>query len=990
VQTLDNNKKPDKPKKKKIIRRVIFFVLIIIIALIVAVPVFLPTYISSKTGNQFILDQVNKRIDGKLGFESLSMSWKTGVQIAGLSFRDKAGIVSADIKNIQTHPHYLSLLSQQPNLGATIIDQPAIEIKLAKTDKKSQESAKPAGTSAGTIPQIDLAINNGNFKVTDQSGKTTLLSQINSKVNLKPAGEQSNFDVGLNLSNNDKQSRITAKGDVTADKATGWSLKGTSGNISVDFNDLDIESLGPFLAMAGIDIQAKGNASANITAEIKNGSVEKVNGSIKGRNLNVSGSALKGDNLHTDILDIDVKLARQKETMNIENFVVNTDWLKARVTGTAPATFESLDKFLNSNSLLQADFDCQIGTVLSQMSHTLGIREGMQITSGSLKGSLQTTTREGKRNIEGQASLAGLAGKMDGKNISLSEPVTITAQVAADDKTLKFDKLDVSAAFAKLNCSGTEKELKYTFNTDFAKLQAELGQFVDFGAYKLAGSLSEQGIVSIDKGKIGITGSSQVRDLAVASGKTTALEPKADINFQMEWRQNEGILTIKSLNTDASFGKINITDSIINIQRNADKQSQINISAQTLDLEKVRPFAVLFAALPDEMKLAGIVQSDTTVNMKNNNYEIKTGNTKINNLKISYPGQKDFAQNEMLLAADCKVNTNDKTFAVNAQLTSPQINIKCQIQNTIQGDTGNLKGQADLEYDWAAISTIAAPYLPEGLKIEGKRKETIVFSSQYPKDKPQDMFANLNTQAGLGFDRAQYTGLDAGATQVNIAADKGLLKIAPFSTTLNSGQMNFSASIDFKSKPAKLSIPAPVQIVKDFQLNDVITNKIMPYVNPIFHDALNVSGKASLYCDKMVIPLSANSINDIEISGTVSVDNLIMQSGLLNMIRQASGKSASSQEIIIKPVKFTLKDGKVKYDNMQIDIGGFSVNFLNATIGLDKSYDMTIEMTIGGKKVQIPLKAKAGEKPKIDAEQLIKAQGTSLLEGLLQKAIEKK
>jgi hypothetical protein len=991
MQTIGNKKITKRPKKKKIIQKIILLISVIIIVLVVCAVLFLPTFVSSKKGNRFVLDQINKRIDGKLNFESLSMSWKKGIQITGLSFRDKADTLSADIENIQMQPHYLSLLTDVPTFGATIIDRPIIEIKIAEqTEKKTQQAAEKSGGHKITLPQIDLSINDGDFKVTNQAGKTTELSQINSKLNLKPAGQQTDFNIGLNLSNNNKKSKVTARGEVTPQKKTGWSLAGTSGNLTVEVNDLDIESLGPFFALAGINVQAKGNASAKAYAEMKDGQIEKVNGSIKGHNLEVTGPVIKGDNLHTNNLDINVRLARQQEMVSIENFVIDSDWLKAQVTGTAPTTFESLNKFLNSGSDLHVNFDCQIGTVLSQMPRTIGIREGLEINSGSLKGNVKTSTQAGKRNISGQASLAGLAGKVDGKNIALSEPVTITAQVAADDKAIRLDKLDISAAFAQLNCSGTDKELKYTFDTDLSKLQAEIGQFVDFGAYKIAGNYSGDGTVAIDKDKIGIAGSAEMKELSITSRNTTAREPKADITFQMEWRKNEDILAIKSLNTSAALGRINITDSIIAINKDTDKQSQINISAQAVDLEKVRPFAVIFANLPEEMKLAGLAQSDILITKKNDAYEFKTDNAKINKLKISYPGQKDFVQEEITLVADCKVNLKDKTFAVNGQLTSPQINIKSQLENKIQGDTGNLKGQADLEYDWASISTLAAPYLPEGLKIEGKRKETITFSSQYPSQKPQEMFANLNAKAGLGFDKAQYTGLDAGATQVNMAAEKGLLKIAPFSTTLNNGLLNFAASIDLNSKPAKLTLPAPVQIVKDFQLNNVITNKLGPYINPIFMDVLNVSGRASFYCDTMVIPMSANSVNDMEISGTVSIDNLVMQSGFLNMISQAMGGTAAGQEIIIKPVKFVLKNGKVKYDNMQIDIGGFSVNFLNATIGLDKSYDMTIELPINGKRTHITLRCKAGQKPQIDLKPLIEDQVQNLIEDQVQKMLQKK
>jgi autotransporter translocation and assembly factor TamB len=117
MQTINDKTTTNKPKRKRIILKILLAVSALIAAIIVSAVVFLPDFISSKKGNRFILEQINKRIDGNVNFESLSMSWKKGVAISGLTFRDKAGNISANVKRIQTQPHYLSLLSEAPFIG---------------------------------------------------------------------------------------------------------------------------------------------------------------------------------------------------------------------------------------------------------------------------------------------------------------------------------------------------------------------------------------------------------------------------------------------------------------------------------------------------------------------------------------------------------------------------------------------------------------------------------------------------------------------------------------------------------------------------------------------------------------------------------------------------------------------------------------------------------------------------------------------------------
>ena len=90
---------------------------------------------------------------------------------------------------------------------------------------------------------------------------------------------------------------------------------------------------------------------------------------------------------------------------------------------------------------------------------------------------------------------------------------------------------------------------------------------------------------------------------------------------------------------------------------------------------------------------------------------------------------------------------------------------------------------------------------------------------------------------------------------------------------------------------------------------------------------------------------------------------------------------------------FTLQNGFLRYDNMQIDIGDNPVNF-RGVIGLDKSLDMgvTLPYTIAGRTVRVgsqssnritlPLTGTIDD-PKLDTGKLIEEAGKNLLlEGL--------
>ncbi len=1007
MQTEESHKAEPKRKTKT---RILKLILAIAVVLILSVVFLVPVFVSSEKGREIILAKINDSLDGKTNFAGLSMSWWKGIRITDVSFNDSAGQIIVAIKQIATKPHYSSILTGGLSFGETTIDEPKIEINLkGRQAKKSQsprqkkQNSKKAEPITLPVKKIDLVVNNGSLKVTNSKAETVQLSRINSRLKLRPPGQQTDFNIDMAVVNKDKKSKISAAGQIIPQRQAGWSLKGTSGELTVDVNDLDLASLGPIFALAGLDVQAEGIVSVNVKSEVKDGRFENLSAELKGRNLDVTAGQLKGDRLKSNFLDAAIKLQRKGETISIEKFEVRADWLTVQAGGAVPTTFKSLAEFVKADSIynLTGNFECDLAAIMSQMPGTIGLKEGTKVTSGRLSGNIGTSTEAGQRQISGQATLAGLAGTVGGKQIALSEPVTAEVQITSDKAgVINFDKLKVSAPFAKVDCTGSSELLEYNAEVNLVKLQSELGQFVDIGPYKIAGELLSEGKVSSAKDKITAVGSFVVKELRLSSKDgTSAVEPKADIAFAVGIERDKGVLNVDFIKANASFGQVDIKDAVLPFGKETKKNMSLPVSVK-LDLQKLQPFAVLFGTLSKEMQLAGTVESSILISSKKDSYRIVTDSTHIKNLKVSYPEKKPFEQKKVSVAFDVEVNPAQKAIAVRKlQLVSPQIKInKGEFSQVNKDGKTKLQGRVECEYDWSAVSAVAEPYLPEGLILEGQRKDTISFAAEYPAEEPDKLLANLNTKAKTGFAKAQYLGLNFGPTEVDVQVRNGLLTIAPFSTTVNNGQFNFAGEADFKRKPALFKTPGPIRIVKDIQINDQTTGKLLMYVNPIFANVLNVSGIANFNCEELAIPLTGDNEKDVVVIGTISINQLRLQaSDLLGQILSVGGSGFQGQNITIHPTRFVLKDGFLRYDDMQMDVGDNPVVF-GGVIGMDKSLDMTVTLpytTSGrtvkvgeetaGERVTLSLKGTT-DKPELDVGKLLQDQaikkGLELLEGL--------
>jgi hypothetical protein len=400
--------------------------------------------------------------------------------------------------------------------------------------------------------------------------------------------------------------------------------------------------------------------------------------------------------------------------------------------------------------------------------------------------------------------------------------------------------------------------------------------------------------------------------------------------------------------------------------------------------------------------LGGVVESDVTVGFKDGSYRVTTESTKIANLLVKSPGKEPFMQDPVAIILDAEVNPTTKNWAVNkTEITSPNIKIKGEIQQKVERQTSSFEGNAQLDYDWKMLSNMLSAFMPSELIMEGKRKDSISFASRYPTGKTDAMLANLNAQAKMGFDKAGYMGLNIGATIVDINVDKGFLTIKPFATTMNNGQFNFGGSADFKKKPTLFRTPGPMHIVKNVRVNDEMMNNLLARINPVFAGARDTNGLANFDCNELVIPIIGGVPENVDIAGTISLTQVSMQpTGLLGAILAATGGSGGDV-MTIHPTPFTVKDGYVRYTNMQMDIGSMPINF-GGIVPLDpdkqiENLSITLPITGMGKVVKVGKETGAQRvtayvkgtprHPKLDIGKMIQEQAIQTgLELLLEKA----
>jgi len=616
--------------------------------------------------------------------------------------------------------------------------------------------------------------------------------------------------------------------------------------------------------------------------------------------------------------------------------------------------------------------------------------------AGSLNADITAGMDNGRvEKVAATAVLSGFKRKIGDKEILLDEPVTIDARISSDAETVRIDKLAIESSFCTLECKGKVNEVDYIAKADLAAFQDFAGQFVDTGGYSFAGKVTETGRISFDKDTIGAKGKAVFEGFVITKDKVATPGTPMEIDFDMAADTAAEVLKIALFKVAAGPGEITVTDSVVGYAKQNAAELDLRLKAD-IDLKKAEPYAHLFELVEKETRISGTFVSELSVRKQKTAYHVVTENTNVKKLVIAPKERDAFKQDEVKLTADVVCDTKEKTVAID---TLDLVGIdgkslikvtKGNVSRSSKGGKTKINGEFEAEYDLATVTAMASKYLPAGLTMTGKRKGTVKFESEYPEKVEGGLVANLNTKAQFGFDSAEYMGLNT-----NLAVVNGKLTVEPFSTVLNQGKINFACNADFNTQPSLLQTPEPMLILDRIKVTERMTNKLLMYLNPLFAKQAGISGIANFHCQKLEIPVMGGGPKDIEMAATVWIDDLKMRAlGLPAQIFDNQGDFA------VERTYFTLHDGLLKYDDLQLNVGNNPINFGGVIDIENKTYDLKIALpyTSDGRTVRlgqqaanrIVIRTRGNVAEGLDWDKLFEGILESLIEGKLKDLLGEK
>ena len=600
-------------------------------------------------------------------------------------------------------------------------------------------------------------------------------------------------------------------------------------------------------------------------------------------------------------------------------------------------------------TLKEGDFEVQISKLQLASLKPLFALAGQEMDmAGELNA--DATIQIGNNQIQqlkADAEITGFAQGTGDQRTVFDQPVKLSALIMGDEKAMTIERARVESAFCTVNCSGSMETVNYTVQADLEQTQKFAGQFADMQGLGMEGDLSMQGAVLLTEESIGVNGAGTITQLVAKKEgvQTPVTDVQMDFDCAVDKKANQ--FRLASVNMTATPGTVNIANVVLPLSAEATKTVSADAQAK-LDLAKTWPFVQVFADLPKDVQLTGMLDSAVKVTTEASRVRLLTEKTQITKLKITRPDSEPFQQEKISLNADITLDTDNQTIDIqklDMQAADGQSLIKISkgnVEKKISKNTTRFTGDFKAQYDLKTISAFASAYLPEGLTMEGKRSDLLHFESQYPTDQPELMTKNLNASGTFGFEKASYFGLNFAKTDISLAIKDGVADLNIPETIVNEGKLRFAGQVDLNQEPLMLRMDKPTQVIENIHVNEEMTKKLLARMNPIFNEQGDVSGFVSLKCNQLQIPFSGVEKDKLFVDAVVSLDNAQLQpKGIIKMILRKDDNTPVQTQLL--PTHIILKDELVAYESMEFHLDQYPTGF-SGTMRLDGYADMIIAL----------------------------------------------
>ncbi len=460
---------------------------------------FAPAIVANSPLKNRLLASATADFQGTISVGPISAGWLSTLTAKNIVASNAQGETLAEAASIQIDKNLIALLRDHSDLGTIRIVQPVVSLVLRADGSNIEDAIAPWLVPSEEPSNIGckVEIEDGVVQVADTStGAQWTATKLNVAVGVpKNSGSPLTLHVDSDLN-----PPSGATGKILADML--WQREPTTfgkGNLTVKASGVPVELASPGLQRLLPGAAASGLVDGDVVLDWSNASSTARITQLTARNFNLIAPQWLGtDRFALDTLQASGEVTQRGGAWQVQELKVQSDLGELTANGTASVTVS--DQNTNVATLMEAlrygrfqvAGHIDLARLARMMPTTLKIREGAHVATGEVTLALGSDVDTSGQRWDGRIEARNLSAMYEGRHLTWDQPVVLTGAAHEVNGLVTFDRLACESSFLEVVAAGTSEQGTATLRGDFARLAAELNQFVDLGDLRFAGTLGGQ------------------------------------------------------------------------------------------------------------------------------------------------------------------------------------------------------------------------------------------------------------------------------------------------------------------------------------------------------------------------------------------------------------------------------------------------------------------------------------------------------------------
>jgi len=462
-----------------------------------------PVLVAHSPLRNWVLASVAKDLDATVTAESASFGWFSPVVLEGLAIDNADGNPLARIGRLSLSRSVGNLLQDAQDLGEVTIEQAELTLVVRADGSNLEDALAPllASDEPSTPPRGKVRVVDAGISLADRpTAQSWKVERLNGTVDLPGT---SGKPLGLNVSGYLPTDGATGRFALGAgfpvrsantDAASGGAASATqTAQVTFKSDSLPLEAIAPLLARFAPGTHVSGRLASDVHvvwAVDASPADWSAKGQVSVAGLSLAAPWLAGDTLRMDQVSLPCDLTCQANKLTIRQLSLDSDVGKLSLAGAAPwaelIDGQWLAVLMDDNYHVSGQLD--LAQLAQRLPRVLRLRDQTQITGGRLQIDLQRQGPAGASQWQGQIVTSDLTAQNDGRPVSWQTPLTVRFAARETPQGPLVEQFQCQSDFLVAQAQGRMEDLQASASFDLGRLGEQLGQFVDLGQVRMAGS----------------------------------------------------------------------------------------------------------------------------------------------------------------------------------------------------------------------------------------------------------------------------------------------------------------------------------------------------------------------------------------------------------------------------------------------------------------------------------------------------------------------